>query len=370
MTGNAHLVALLALRDLGPFRLRSLLDAFGEPERAWEAVVQGRVGDTPLRVSADKRPDLLAGWRSTAAETDVTAILPAHRAAGVQVLDPTHPDWPEAFIADPEPPPVLFVRGDPALLSSTSVAIVGTRRCTAAGTATARELGEDLSAAGVGVVSGLALGIDGAAHHGALRGGGPVIGVVATGLDVVYPRRHRDLWADVAVGGVLASEAPLGTKAERWRFPARNRLIAALSRFVVVVESKRTGGSMLTVDSAVERGVEVGAVPGPVRAPMSAGPNQLLAEGCTVVRDATDVVVALGLSTAPLEPPDDPASRGGGGWATDDPVDRALGWTPTSLDDLVVASGRSFADVAARLTELELAGAVQRQADGYQWRAS
>ena len=370
MSTDPHLVALLGLRDLGPSRLRALLDAFGEPERAWEAVVQGRIGDTPLRVAADRRPDLLAGWRSAAAEVDVAAIVPAHHEAGVEVLDPTHPDWPEVFVTDPEPPPVLFARGDPALLSSPSVAIVGTRRCTAAGTATARELGEDLAAAGVGVVSGLALGIDGAAHRGALRGGGPVLGVVATGLDVVYPRRHRDLWADVAVAGVLVSEAPLGTKAERWRFPARNRLIAALSRFVVVVESKRTGGSMLTVDSAVERGVEVGAVPGPVRAPMSAGPNQLLAEGCTVVRDATDVVVALGLSTAPPAPRDGRDDAGPGGAVSDDPVDRAIGWTPTSLDDLVAASGRSFAAVAARLTELELAGAVERHADGYQWRVS
>lgn len=373
MSGDPHLVALLSLRDLGPFRLRSLLDAFGEPEQAWEAVARGRVGDTPLRVAADKRTDLLTGWRSGAAEVDVASILPAHRAAGIEILDPTHPDWPETFVIDPEPPPVLFARGDPALLSSTSVAIVGTRRCTAAGTATARELGEDLSASGIGVVSGLALGIDGAAHRGALRGGGPVVGVVATGLDVVYPRRHRDLWSEVAVDGVLVSEAPLGTKAERWRFPARNRLIAALSRFVVVVESKRTGGSMLTVDSAVERGVEVGAVPGPVRAPMSAGPNQLLSEGCTVVRDATDVVVALGLSTGPPAPHDrcDRGNDAAGGEAlSDDPVDRAIGWTPTSLDDLVALSGQSFAVVAARLTELELTGAVERQADGYQWRTS
>lgn len=262
MSGDPHLVALLSLRDLGPFRLRSLLDAFGEPEQAWEAVARGRVGDTPLRVAADKRTDLLTGWRSGAAEVDVASILPAHRAAGIEILDPTHPDWPETFVIDPEPPPVLFARGDPALLSSTSVAIVGTRRCTAAGTATARELGEGLSASGIGVVSGLALGIDGAAHRGALRGGGPVVGVVATGLDVVYPRRHRDLWSEVAVDGVLVSEAPLGTKAERWRFPARNRLIAALSRFVVVVESKRTGGSMLTVDSAVERVSRSGPFPG------------------------------------------------------------------------------------------------------------
>ena len=226
-----------------------------------------------------------------------------------------------------------------------------------------------------GTVSGLALGIDGAAHLGCLDGGGPAVGVVATGLDVVYPRRHALLWERVASEGVLVSEAPLGTSAERWRFPARNRLIAALALAVVVVESRRRGGSMLTVDSAIERQTDVLAVPGSVRSGASEGPNQLLAEGCPVVRDATDVLVALG-SAVPLS---DPAGRGAGagpaelddadgGAGADDPVHQAVSWPASSLDDIVAATGMPFTEVAARLAMLELSGAVERVPDGYRRR--
>lgn len=361
MTATPYLVGLLGLPELGPVRLTALLDHFGSADRAWDAVRRGAVGDVALRSSPSKRPDLIDGWRRAAGRTDVDAVVSAHRHAGVEILSPASPAWPDVFRDDPEPPPLLFVRGDPALLSSVSVAIVGTRRCTAAGSATSRDLGAGLGAAGVCVVSGLALGIDGAAHRGALRAGGPVAGVVATGLDVVYPRRHHELWTEVARVGVLISEAPLGTAAERWRFPARNRLIAALSRLVVVVESGLTGGSMLTVESAIERQVDVGAVPGPVRAPASAGPNQLLADGCCVVRDTADVLAAIGvhLPTTTRRHQDDPASL------VDDPVTNAVAWTPTPLDDIVAATGLSFTDVASQLMVLELAGVVARDVDGY-----
>ncbi len=363
MTSPAPMVALLGLPKLGPARLRALVETFGSAEAAWDAVRRGALGGVPLRTRLDARTALVDAWRTAAAAVDVEAILSGHMEAGIEVLTPDSDHWPPAFRDDPEPPPLVFVRGDVSLLASVSVAIVGTRRCTASGTAIARDLGEGVASAGVGVVSGLALGIDGAAHRGALRAGGPVVGVVATGLDVVYPRRHRDLWNDVAHDGVLVSEAPLGTAAERWRFPARNRLIAALSRLLVVVESGRTGGSMLSVDSALERQVDVGAVPGPVRAPTSAGPNQLLADGCLVVRDATDVLVALGVHVptgrarrSSDEPPP----------LTDDAVTNAVAWTPTSLDDIVASTGMSFTEVAVRLTTLEVDGVVDRVADGYQ----
>lgn len=379
MTVDAHLVALLGLPGLGPRRLRRLLTAFGDAEAAWAAVLEGRMDGVPLYGRASDRPGLVEGWRSAAANVDVDGLVAAHAPHGVDIIGPDHDDWPVAFADDPEPPLLAFVRGDPALLSAPVVGIVGTRRCTAAGVAIARELGRDLAAAGVGVVSGLALGIDGAAHRGCLEGGGPAVGVVATGLDVVYPRKHSRLWEQVATSGVLVSEAPLGTTGERWRFPARNRLIAALAMVVVVVESRRSGGSMLTVESAIDRQTEVLAVPGPVRSPASDGPNQLLSEGCSVVRDAGDVLVALG-SQVPLRPrqlrlgelgdpdrsddvepvEDDPETP------EDDPVTCALSWTPMSLDAIVDATGLPFSEVAARLTALELAGAIERAADGYQ----
>ncbi len=303
MSVDPHLVGLLGLPKLGPRRLRRLLSTFGDPGAAWAAVCTGRLDGVPLHVKVEDRQDLVDQWRASALQIDVDELVPAHVRRGITLLGPDDPYWPEAFAVDPDPPLVVFVQGDPALLSAPAVAIVGTRRCTAAGAATARELGHDLADAGIGTVSGLALGIDGAAHRGCLAGGGPALGVVATGLDIVYPRKHAGLWDQIATEGVLASEAPLGTPGERWRFPARNRLIAALGMVVVVVESRRRGGSMLTVESAIERDIEVLAVPGPVRSGASDGPNQLLSEGCSVVRDATDVLVALGTRAPLTQPP-------------------------------------------------------------------
>src|SRR5262249_15322114 len=157
-------------------------------------------------------------------------------------------------------------RGSLAALDRPRVGLVGTRRCTPTGKSVARQLGRELAACGVAVVSGLAIGIDGCAHQGALAArAAPPVGVVGSRLDVVYPKSHRRLWDDVAAAGVLLSEAPLGAPPEPWRFPARNRILAALSDVVVVVESHAAGGSMHTVRAAVDRGIPVMAVPGSVR---------------------------------------------------------------------------------------------------------
>lgn len=362
MTQHRHLIALLTLSALGPARLTVLLDEFGEPARALEAVRSGRVGHLPFRIGAAKRAGVLARWQDEARALDVDVLADRHRTLGVSVLAPGEPGWPAALLDDPDPPRLLFVRGDPALLDDVAVAVVGTRRCTASGRAVARDLGVDLTGAGVRVVSGLALGVDGAAHRGVLDVGGAPVGVVATGHDIVYPRRHQALWDDVGRHGVLLSEVPLGTGAERWRFPARNRIIAALARLVVVVESGLDGGSMRTVDAAADRGVEVMAVPGPVRAPSSAGTNQLLADGCGVVRDARDVLVALGVPVpaspsrpAPDRDEDDP----------DDPVLRAIPWVATPLDTIVESCDLPFGTVATRLATLEIQGRVERIDAGY-----
>jgi DNA processing protein len=178
---------------------------------------------------------------------------------------------------------------------------VGTRHCTERGRSIAAGIGRDLAAAGVNVVSGLALGIDAAAHRGALtavqRGAvGRPVGIVASGLDVVYPKANGGLWKFVADTGVIVSESPPGTSPDRFRFPLRNRMVAALSELVVVVESRIRGGSMITVDEALERDVPVMAVPGPVDLDASAGTNQLLRDGALVMATNDDVLTALGLS--------------------------------------------------------------------------
>lgn len=293
----AALCLLTSLPDVGPARLRWLLHATSAPEVV-DALRRGRLPrpageiDRPRGVS----DDLCRRWFDAAAGSDGVALLTAHRRAGVTLLTPDDRRWP--FAADPDPPAVLFATGDPDHLSATGrVAVVGTRRSTGVGRQVAFGLGRDLTDGGFSVVSGLALGIDGAAHRGALAAGADSpapIGVVAGGLDHVYPPRHRDLWTAVAERGVLISECPLGVRPDRWRFPARNRLIAGLSHLLIVVESHARGGALLTVDEAADRGVPVAAVPGSVLSDAAAGTNALLVDGCPPVRGADDVFDLLG----------------------------------------------------------------------------
>jgi DNA processing protein len=361
---GAHAAALTTLPQVGPSRLRALLDAVGgDAETAWRRVVEGRLSDEVLTRLRTSDPRALAGrWQVAAGRTDPADVWAACRAAGIGVVLQGSSAYPPALAADPEPPAVLFVRGDLAALDHRRAAIVGTRRCTSSGALVARQLGAGLAAAGVAVVSGLALGIDGAAHTGAMSAGAiaPPVGVVGSGLDVVYPSRHRRLWDDVACRGVLLGEAPPGARPERWRFPARNRILAALAEVVVVVESHARGGSRHTVDAALERGVPVMAVPGSVRCPAAEGTNVLLVEGAPPVLDVRDVLVALGV------PPPPPASRAGrpagadGGPPT--PLARslvaALDGGPAVLDELATRAGSPVGEVAAALHALRAAGVV------------
>jgi DNA processing protein len=322
-------------------------------------------GVGPRRLSELLADRPAAGWRAVGGDpaADPLRALEQHVAAGVTTLLPVDPRYPERLRADHEHPAVLFAQGDLAALGDVRVAIVGTRRCTGAGAGFARELGRELTAAGVGVVSGLALGIDGAAHRGVLEVGGRPIGVVGSGLDVVYPARHRELWGRVREEGVLLSEAPLGTRPAAWRFPARNRVIAALAHLVVVVESHAGGGSMLTVKEAADRDIPVMAVPGSVRNPASAGTNRLIADGCAPVLDATDVLVALGLTAAARaaevdrRPPPD-----GQGQA----VLAAFDWEPATLEHLAVRTGFRLPELALALEGLLESGWVQAEGGWYE----
>jgi DNA processing protein len=241
---EAFAAALAALPGMGPARLATLLRRW-DPVTAWQRVLAG-TAVRPRDVAGACRPDPAAvgeGWRVRAAKTDVEAQWAAQLEEGVDTWVCGRAGYPEALTADPEAPAVLFGKGRLAALEGRRVAIVGTRNCTRYGRDVAFELGRDLSLHGVRVVSGLALGVDGAAHAGALAAAvAPPVGVVGSGLDVVYPFRHRQLWSDVGRVGVLLSEAPLGARPEPWRFPVRNRIIAALAEVVVVVESFHTGG--------------------------------------------------------------------------------------------------------------------------------
>ena len=334
----AYAAALAGLPFMAWDRLAALL-AGGSPSDAWRRVTAGAAG---------------AAWARAAAATSVEAVAAAHRRAGVAVHVHAGPGYPPALAGDHEAPPVVVTRGATAALAGVLVGIVGTRRATGYGRDVARQFGRELAEAGVGVVSGLALGIDGAAHEGAVAAGGaPPVGVVGSGLDVVYPRRHAALWQAVAEAGVLVSEAPLGSRPEPWRFPARNRLIAALVDVVVVVESHAAGGSMHTVRAAAERGVTVMAVPGPVRSPASAGTNGLLADGCPPACDTRDVLVALAMETAgrPVRADVRPAPAG-----EEAAVLALLGWEAVTVDRILASTDLSPARVAVALAHLEQAG--------------
>jgi DNA processing protein len=314
-------------------------------------------------------------------------------------------------------PPVLFSSGDPSPVDAfPTVAIVGTRTCTRYGLGVAAQLGAELAASGVVVVSGLALGIDGAAHEVAVAGweaggagAGRPVAVVATGLDHPYPARGAKLWEQVASVGAILSEAPIGTTIERWRFPNRNRLLVALVDVAVVVESHHHGGSLHTARVAMDRGVPVGAVPGSIRSPASAGTNDLLADGCFPVRDATDVMVALELARAGSRPIRQRRRRQGrderavgdersghhgvgrgarspvaesvvarltegaegigsgrsAGSDQDGPVLAAIGWERCSLEQILRRTGRSLTEVSVEIEQLAAQGVIE--GDGSWW---
>ena len=367
----AWLAALAGLPGMGPARLAALLRGSGS-EDAWRDVVGGTARLVPEPGDESRRAPpagLIERWRAVAGRVDVDRLWAAHVEAGVRVLAGNDPALPDALSGDLEPPAVVFARGDLAVLDRPRVAVVGTRRCTWAGRTWATRLGADLASAGVCVVSGLALGIDGAAHDGALSvaSGAAPAAVVGTGLDVVYPRRNAVLWSQVADRGVVLSEYPLGTRPEPWRFPARNRLVAALADVVVVAESHARGGSMHTVEAALERDVPVMAVPGPVQSPAAAGTNALLVAGVAPARDATDVLTVLGLcaeasrrgsAAGPIPGPmptgsavSPPTPPGEAGRVLD-----ALGHVPATLEQVAARLGRPAGPVAVDLARLEREG--------------
>ncbi|MCU0310003.1 MAG: DNA-processing protein DprA [Acidimicrobiales bacterium] len=356
---EAYVVALAALPGAGPARLRAVLDAFG-PEEGWARVRAGGVPGEVLAAAGARQPSsVVARWRAEAGRLDPARAWDAHREAGVGVAVLGSPAFPAALADDDDPPVVVFWRGDPDHLAGARAAVVGTRDATAYGIDVAHRMGRGLSEAGVSVVSGLALGIDGAAHAGALAvGGAPALGVVGSGLDHVYPRDHGGLWRAVAEGGLLLSEYPLGTPPAPWRFPARNRLIAALADVVVVVESHATGGAMGTAMEADRRGRAVLAVPGPVTAPSSAGTNQLLFDGRGPARDTDDVLLALGMEVVGRRRARERRPRPTGAAAE---VLDALGWHAVGLEQLVLATGLDTGVVALALDDLEGAGWVARR---------
>ncbi len=268
---------------------------------------------------------------------------------------------PERLRVIPDPPRRLYVRGAVEALAAPAVAIVGSRRATRAGSQFAEGLAADLAAVGLVVVSGLAFGIDAAAHRGALAGGGRTVAVLGGGLDQLYPRQHVGLAQDIVDGGgAVASEYAPARPPRKHQFPERNRLISGLSLGVVIVEATTRSGSLITARMAAEQGREVMAVPGPVASPLSGGCHRLLKSGAALIESADDVLYAVG-----YEAPERTTDRDGGPPARLATVLEQIGAEVTTLDQVVMVTGLDAAAAAEALVELELLGFVAAHGGGY-----
>lgn len=358
---------LAAVPGVSPRLVRRLLARFGS-------------AGTALRASADALAVVpgVGGARASliaAAPTREEAArdLARARAAGASVLVEGDAAWPLAFGELDDPPTVLYVRGEAAFLSLRGVALVGSRRASAYGTAQARRIAGELAAAGVPVISGLARGIDAAAHRGALDAGGISVGVLGGGLARFYPPENVPLAREMAGGrGAVVTEFALDMPPRPYHFPRRNRLIAALAAAVVVVEAAEDSGSLITADHALDLGREVLAVPGRIDNPNSCGVHRLLREGAAVCESAADVLRALGLDPprrhdAASSPPDTAGSTAAapcGANAAETALLAALAGAERHADDLLESTGLEPAAGLAALSALELRGAVMLAADG------
>lgn len=293
-----------------------------------------------------------------------------HEALGIRVLLVGRPDYPPRLDLLADAPPILLVRGDPGLLEKPAIALVGARAATELGARTARRLGRTLAESGFVIVSGLARGIDGEAHRGALEAGGRTLAVLACGPDRIYPPEHRRIAEEILEHGALVSEMPIGTPPRAAHFPLRNRLISGLSLAVIVVEARRRSGSLITVRHALNQGREVFVVPGSVEGPFAEGSNQLLREGARAVRDARDVIEDLGaiVGTLPSSVESQPTgssqpSEPTGGASVSRVLD-ALEPGPLDRDELQRRSGLEAGTLARVLLELELAERIVEERDG------
>ena len=359
-TGTPERLAALRLirsENIGPVIFRQLLDRYETATAALEALPElSRRGGRRIRVCPAGR-----------AEAELNAL--AKLSGDLLVLG--DPDYPEALAAIPDAPPVVCLLGQRERLETPTVAIVGARNASSTGRRFAREIARDLTLAGYQVVSGLARGIDTAAHRGALESPAPhgTVAVLAGGVDVVYPEENRDLYRAVAADGLAVSEMPLGTVPQARHFPRRNRIISGIARGVVVVEAAPRSGSLITARYAADQGREVFAVPGSPYDPRARGCNNLLRDNAVVTESAADVVSALQGMLRPPEPiletplfqdskdarpADDEVA------AARDRIAELLGPSPAQVDELIRQCQVSPAVVQQVLLELELAGRVER----------
>lgn len=344
MSPDASLKAWLALsltRGLGGEGARRLLQEFGSPE----AVFVASVGSLKSIVKADIAAEIAKGIDESA----LAPVLEWLKDEDNRIITLADAEYPQLLLNIPDPPLLFYVKGRLDLLNRPALAVVGSRNATPQGLHNAEAFARSLSESGLCVVSGLAHGIDAAAHRGALQGQGSSIAVVGTGLDRIYPAANRDLAHALAAGGTLVSEFPLGTPPLAANFPRRNRLISGMSLGCLVVEANMQSGSLITARLASEQGRDVFAIPGSIHAPQSKGCHALIKQGAKLVETAQDILEELGgrlIVPAVSAPADGP-----------DLLDH-LGFDPVAIDTLVARSGLTMAELSAMLLTLELEGRV------------
>ncbi len=339
------------IRGLHPRTLRALLDWAGTPL----ALLDTPPGEV-RRVAGDEIADALARGPDRKL---VEAALRWVEDEDHHILCVADPAYPPALLQLHAPPPVLYARGRLEVLAAPAFAIVGSRNATAQGLRDAESFAKAISRAGLAIVSGLAVGIDAAAHRGGLAEAGSSIAILGNGPDIVYPAGNRALASALAAGGCLLSEFALGAPPLARNFPRRNRLISGLSKGILVVEAGNPSGSLTTAQLAIEQGRDVFAIPGSIHSPLSKGCHRLIQEGAKLVQNADDVLAELGWRGS---------ERQDGGRApharASDPVLEALGFASATLDQLAARTGLDAASLAARMSMLELQGQVVALAGG------
>lgn len=331
------------LPEIGPKGFHTLIQAFGSASKALSAPASAWRSLGLKLASSEAR-------RSPQVRDGASAALAWLSRPAQHLLMWDHPDYPALLAQLPDAPPLLFVAGDPGVLEKPQLAMVGSRRASRPGMDTAAAFSRSLAGAGFVITSGLALGIDGAAHQAALEVGGQTIGVLGTGLEKLYPQRNRRLAeAMVAQGSAVVSEFPLDAPPQASNFPRRNRIISGLSLGVLVVEASVASGSLITAKLAAEQGREVYAIPGSIHHPGARGCHQLIREGATLVETVEHILEGLRGWQALSRPA--PV-------AVTHPLVALLHAAPHTSEGLAIASGRRLGEVLASLTELELAGRV------------
>ena len=363
-------LSLSHISGLGPATFISLLNEFGTADAVLDA---SRKQLSSLSIKTDII-DALTNRRNPDISSRIDIDLEWAQQHDHHIITLFDERYPEQLKQLNDAPPVLYVRGDPDFLRQPQLAMVGTRNPSAAGRNTAKEFASHLSSVGITITSGLASGIDGVSHEGALTGLAGTIAVVAHGLDIVYPAQHQNLAQRICENGAVLSEMPIGTQLQPGLFPRRNRLISALSLGTLVVEAALKSGSLITARLAMEQNKEVFAIPGSIHNPMARGCHQLIRQGAKLVESADDILEELPLTTTENKP----YPRKSGRNIPEKPKDthktldrdhqkllKCLDYEPASIDELVTRSNFNAAEVASMLLIMELEGIVVCQAGRY-----